>query len=195
MDKIIKGMDVLFKWIMLVAVALLLLCVLLVNVSVLLRYVFSVSFQWTEEMARYLHIGIVILLLGPLVWKSVHINMDLIIQKTRGKTKKIIRIAGELATLFLITYTFIYAYKWVAQLLTYRIKTFSTVFEQWQPSMIIPLGFGIAVLFNIALLLKEIARFNKEDEITQSEILAEARGALESVRSIEEEATKKGENK
>ena len=185
MERLESILDGLSKYIIWFSVITLLVMVVMVNASVLLRYVFSISFQWMEELVRYMHIGIVILLCGPLIWSKSHITMDLIVQKTKGKTKKIVRIIGEICTLILVSFTFVHACSWVEQLLEYRITTFSTVFEQWQPSMIIPLGFGIATLFITALIIHEIVHFNTEDEEEIDLVMEEVKVALEAEAEVQ----------
>ena len=168
MKKFIKLFDGLSNILLLIACVLLLGCAAFVNVAVFLRYLFHVSFQWTEEMARYLHIGVVILLCGPLLWTGGHISMDLLLMKLKGSVRKVVRLIGEFATLCLVAYTFYQSIFYVSSLKATGILTFSTKFEQWMPTMIIPVGFFFATIFCIALIVKEIIQFKQEDVVDDS---------------------------
>lgn len=153
---------------MAVACVLLLLCAAGVNVSVFLRYIFQISFQWTEEIVKYLHIGVVILLCGPLLWTGGHITMDLILMKLKGPVRKIVRMAGEAVTLILVGYTFLNSISYVASLKATGIRTFSTKFQQWMPTAVVPVGFFFATVFCAGLLIREIVQFRQADAADES---------------------------
>ena len=172
MKKIIGFFDKLHDVFYGIACVLLLTCVAFVNVTVVLRYCFHISFQWTEEISRYLHIGVVILLLGPLLWKGNHINMDLILMKLKGKGRKILRLIGEFASLALVGFTFYQSVGYVASLKESGILTFSSKFEQWMPTAIIPIGFLFGTVFLLALIIKELYEFNKA-EVESNEMSSE----------------------
>lgn len=163
MKKFIKAFDTLNDVLQSVASVLLLSCCSLVFLSVILRYCFHISFQWTEEVARYLHIGVVLILLGPLMWIGGHISVDLILQKLQGRARKIVRMIGEAASFALITYTFYFSIIYVKGLKATGVRTFSSKFEQWMPTMIVPIGFFFGVIFCIALIIREIVQFKKEE--------------------------------
>lgn len=164
MNKFIKAFDKLSDAIQAVLVVVLLACCSFVFLSVILRYCFNLSFQWTEEIARYLHIWVVLLMLGPLIWTGGHITMDLVLQKMKGPGRKLVRIFGELCTTALALYTFFYSTIYVGKLMKTGVRTFSSKFEMWMPTMGVPIGFFFGALFCIALLVREIAEFRKEDE-------------------------------
>ncbi|WP_297870813.1 TRAP transporter small permease [uncultured Oscillibacter sp.] len=160
--------DGLSNFLIQISCILLLSCAAFVNIAVFLRYLFHLSFQWTEEVARYLHISVVILLCGPLLWSGGHISMDLLLLKLKGAPRKIVRILGEIVTLVLVGYTFYMSIPYVLSLKATGILTFSTKFEQWMPTVVIPIGFLFATLFCIALIIREIAEFRKEDAADES---------------------------
>ena len=168
MKKFFKLFDGLSNVLLLIACVLLLGCAAFVNIAVFLRYLFHISFQWTEELARYLHIGVVILLCGPLLWTGGHISMDLLLMKLKGPARKIVRLIGEFATLALVGYTFYQSIFYVSSLKATGILTFSTEFEQWMPTMVIPIGFFFATVFCIALIIKEIVQFKQDDAVDDS---------------------------
>jgi len=166
--KIFKMFDNLSDAILFVACVLLLVCAAFVNATVFLRYIFHVSFQWAEELSRYLHIGVVVLLCGPLLWTGGHITMDLVLMKLKGPARKIVRIIGELATLVLVSFTFVKSVTYVSSLKATGVLTFSSKFAQWMPTMVIPVGFFFATVFCIALIVREIVQFKQEDAIDES---------------------------
>lgn len=143
-------------------------CAVFVNATVFLRYLFHVSFQWAEELSRYLHIGVVVLLCGPLVWTGGHIVMDLVLMKLKGYARKTLRIIGHLATLSLVSFTFVKSITYVSSLKATGVLTFSSKFAQWMPTMVIPVGFFFATIFSVALIIREIAQFKQEDAVDDS---------------------------
>lgn len=168
MKKFLKFFDRLSDVLVYVACAMLLTCAAFVNISVFLRYLFHLSFQWTEEIARYLHIGVVVFLCGPLLWMGGHISMDLVLMKLRGAARKIVRMIGEAVTLMLVGYTFYMSIPYVLSLKATGILTFSTKFEQWMPTVLIPIGFFFATVFCAALIVREMIEFKQEDIADES---------------------------
>ena len=179
MKKFIKFFDGISNVVMLIACILLISCAIFVNASVFLRYAFHVSFQWAEELARYLHIGVVVLLFGPLLWTGGHITMDLLLMKLKGAARKCVRIFNEIVTLVLVGYTFYQSIGYVCGLKATGILTFSSKFEQWMPTMLIPIGFFLATLFCVALIIRELVQF-KQDESTDESLNDEISDILSS---------------
>lgn len=179
MKKFLGFFNGLSNVLLMIGCVLLIACAAFVNATVFLRYIFHVSFQWAEEISRYLHIGVVILLCGPLLWTGGHINMDLLLLKLKESGRKIVRIFGELATLGLVSFTFYNSIIYVASLHETHILTFSSKFEQWMPTMIIPVGFFFATVFCIALIVREILQFRQEDAADES-LTAEIEDILDS---------------
>lgn len=131
LKKFLRFFNGLSNFLLTIGCVLLIACAAFVNATVFLRYIFHVSFQWAEEISRYLHIGVVILLCGPLLWMGGHINMDLLLLKLKGRTRKVVRIIGEIATLGLVSFTFYNSIIYVSSLYETHILTFSSKFEQW----------------------------------------------------------------
>ena len=88
--------------------------------------------------------------------------------KLKGPARKIVRLIGEFATLALVGYTFYQSIFYVSSLKATGILTFSTKFEQWMPTMVIPIGFFFATVFCIALIIKEIVQFKQDDAVDDS---------------------------
>ena len=179
LKKFLRFFNGLSNFLLTIGCVLLIACAAFVNATVFLRYIFHVSFQWAEEISRYLHIGVVILLCGPLLWMGGHINMDLLLLKLKGRTRKVVRIIGEIATLGLVSFTFYNSIIYVSSLYETHILTFSSKFGQWMPTMIIPVGFFFATVFCIALIIREILQFKQEDSADES-LTAEIEDILES---------------
>jgi len=132
---------------------------LLVTTAVVLRYGFGVSFQWVEEVALYGQIAIVMLIAGPLLYKVAHIKVDVVYRRLKGIPLWVIDIVNTAICLYVIYSTFNESIGWVQRMKNRGVLTNSGIFEQWMPSMLIPIGFGIATALTILLLAKTIMRF------------------------------------
>jgi len=143
----------------------LLLCALTIMVlaSVAMRFFFSISIQAMEELCRYTFIAFIMLMCGPVVWRESHINVDLLIKKTRGKLRKTLGIINTVMTTAVLGYIVYWAVPWIQNIKRFGQLTSSQKFELWMPNMLVPIGLGLALLFAIALLAKKIAEYNNED--------------------------------
>ena len=130
---------------------------LLVTTAVVLRYGFGISFQWIEEVSLYGQIAIVMLIAGPLIYRGAHIRVDFVLRKLKGIPLWIISVVNAALCLFVVAFVFEISIGWVQRMRTRGVLTNSGIFEQWMPSMLVPIGFSIATVFAVIVLVKTLA--------------------------------------
>lgn len=136
----------------------LLLTAIVLFVNVVLRYVFSASTSWAEELIRYLMIWITFIGGSVCVRKGAHIRMDfLLTMLPKGVADALTRLV------FLIAAGFCAALLWYS----YQLVAFTIELEQtspamgvpmWIPYLAMPLGSALMTLrFLLAAFRKEAA--------------------------------------
>tara|TARA_Y100000022_G_scaffold55898_1_gene47709 strand:- start:33 stop:524 length:492 start_codon:yes stop_codon:yes gene_type:complete len=88
-----------------IASFLILLLIILVSVSVILRYVFSIGFIWLQDLYIWVHAIFILLGLAYTLNKDEHVRIDLLYRSLKKKIKKKINFFGSL--LFGIPVSFI----------------------------------------------------------------------------------------
>jgi len=134
----------------------LLLTTIILFVNVVLRYAFSASTSWAEELIRYLMIWITFIGGGVCVRHSAHIRMDFLLSflpkwAAGLLTRAVYLIAAGFCTALIV-------YSW--QLVEFTIEMEQTSpamgVPMWIPYLAMPLGSALMVLhFVIAAFAKE----------------------------------------
>ena len=75
---------------------LILLLIILVSVSVVLRYVFSIGFIWLQDLYIWIHASFILLGIAFTVKNDGHVRIDLFYRSFTKKKKKVINILGTI---------------------------------------------------------------------------------------------------
>ena len=79
-----------------IASFLILLLIILVSVSVILRYIFSIGFIWLQDLYIWVHAIFILLGLTYTLNKDEHVRIDLLYRSLKKKIKKKINFFGSL---------------------------------------------------------------------------------------------------
>lgn len=138
------------EWVMIVALSVM---VLVMFMQVLLRYVFSTGFAWTEELSRFMMIYMIFIGAAVLASQDGHISVTILDDWLKGVPRKIIKLVQYILTLV-----------YCAVMSQLGLSTLSIVSRQKTPNMqitmdiiyaVIPVSMilmGIYILFKIVLL-------------------------------------------
>ena len=83
---------------------LVLILIILVSISVFLRYVFSIGFVWLQDLYIWVHSLFILLGIGYTLKKDEHVRIDILYRNMNVKKKKIINLFGY--CIFCIPFTF-----------------------------------------------------------------------------------------
>jgi TRAP-type mannitol/chloroaromatic compound transport system permease small subunit len=75
---------------------LVLLLIILVTVSVILRYVFSIGFIWLQDLYIWIHAIFILLGIAFTVKNDGHVRIDLFYRSFRERKKKIVNLLGTI---------------------------------------------------------------------------------------------------
>lgn len=122
--------------------------------GVFARYFFSSSPVWTEELARYCLIWMVMMAANPALKRSEHMKIDMLVNRFPGRGQILCRWTGHLIflgiTFFMTCYGYLYALK-MSQFTTMGLGIPKTV-----PLMAVPVG--MALLFIQYLLMQSASK-------------------------------------
>ena len=150
-----KFMDVVEKIIRILLFITVAVMVVVMIYQVILRYVFSASNSWSEELCRYLFIYSVMLGAAIAVRRNSHLQIDVLTGRFSPRLKNIVTIIATLAGIVFLGYLFFYS----LSLMKTGAKTASAGIPGVNMAMTyfaIPLGIVLMVLCSIEVILKNV---------------------------------------
>jgi TRAP-type C4-dicarboxylate transport system permease small subunit len=126
----------------------------IIFMQVILRYVFMSPLTWPEELARYLLIWISCLGSAYATREGMHISVVFIKNKLPQSTQAAVAIGVHVLVISFFTFGVVQGFKlsfsqWIE--LTSALRLPMTY-----PTLAIPIGFGIMIMFNLELLIQDV---------------------------------------
>jgi len=145
MQSLLKGLRTLLYWFSVVAMAIMLAVTFF---SVISRYIFSFTFEWAEELSRFLFVWSVFLGSALIMGENGHLAVEFLPNILKGK------IAGLFVELFIKVCSYIFIFI----LLTQGFKMTKMMMFQTSPGMGIPMGiiYSVIPLSSILMILYTI---------------------------------------
>lgn len=134
--------------------ALILFMSLAVVTSVVGRSLWNISYDWLEELCRYIHILIVMLGIGVVTYRGDQIVMDLLFKSIKGRAHIILDLFNHICVFVFLILGGYWGLQRVGALMKYGHKTSSKVFYSWQPAMTVPIGFLVGALLTLFVIIK-----------------------------------------
>lgn len=166
------------------------LCLILVNVNVIFRYILNSPIKWTDEVVTSLFVWTVFMGSAYAHRKHAHLGVDIIVNLVHGKGRKVIEFVVsvlEIAILLLLTYI---SAQYVLNLIFKRgvmfkiadgvftwgtvklTKTDTLLIPKWYTGIAVPLGFGLSFCYSIYFFLRDklhLIKAKKPDAQEQAE--------------------------
>lgn len=121
--------------------------------QILLRYIFHSPISWAEELARYLQIWITFLGMGYAFRKKGHISLDIVLSKLPPMLRCVTEIFNDVVMIACALLIIISAPEFLLQ----QNKLSSTLHvPMYLVYAVIPVGFGITILYLIADIIQKI---------------------------------------
>ncbi len=149
------------------------LCLILVNVNVLFRYILNNPIKWTDEVVTSLFVWTVFMGSAYAHRRHAHLGVDILVNLVHGKGRKVIElIVSLLEILILVLLTYISA-QYVLNLIFKRgimfkiadgvftwgtvklTKTDTLLIPKWYTGIAVPLGFGLSLIYSIFFFLRD----------------------------------------
>lgn len=128
--------------------------VILMVYQVILRYIFSASNSWSEELIRYLFIFSTMIAASIAVRRNSHLQIDIFINRLSERLKKIFTIVSTLAGIVFLCMLFVYC----LELCAHAAKNISpgVGISMAVPYACMPMGSVLMILTSVEVVLKNI---------------------------------------
>ncbi|MDO4581604.1 MAG: TRAP transporter small permease [Bacillota bacterium] len=134
--------------------------VLIMGISVIMRYVFHSSLSWSDELSRYIFIWFSFLALSYGINNNTHIRLDLV-ESFFPKTKKFLLIFGDILFVVFI----VYMIKPGIEVINYLINSNQTSAALSIPMYLVYLSFLVGIFFSLVRFIekyiKKLYRFSQ----------------------------------
>jgi len=127
--------------------------VVVVFSQVVSRFVFNAPFSWSEELARYLQVWLILLTSAAVLRKGLHLAVDYAVHSLPAPAKRFLRIVNLGFIIFFLLVVMISGSMLIAATLSH--KTPALQLPMWLVYLALPVGSLLMLLETIALLLKE----------------------------------------
>lgn len=146
MDRIFKGLRALLYWVSVVSMSVMLAIIFL---QVITRYCFGHTFEWSEELARFLFVWVVFLGSALIMGEGGHLAVQLLPSRLQGKA----------AGLVLEVFVNLCSYAFIALLMVQGAKMTSIMTFQTSPGLGLPMSYVYAIMpLSGALMLLYLAK-------------------------------------
>lgn len=144
-------------------------CVILVNLNVIMRYIFNNPIQWVDEVVTSLFVWTVFIGSAYAYRKHAHLGVDLVVNLFHGKTREIIQwVVAILELLILIMLTGVsgqYVYNLIFRKGVIKLTLTETLrLPKWWTGIAVPLGFGLSAIYSIYFFLTDRFHIIKKKE-------------------------------
>jgi TRAP-type C4-dicarboxylate transport system permease small subunit len=119
----------------------------IVILAVILRYFFSISFIWSEELVTMLFIGFSFFGCISAVKEKEHIGIDFIVQSFTSKTRQIFKILASVISIIVLTVVIYASILWIPVAGT--INTPGLQLPYYLFYSIIPVSFVLMILYEL----------------------------------------------
>ncbi len=164
---IMKNLDAVVTGVTLLA------CVILVNVNVLMRYIFKAPLQWSEEIVTSLFVWTVFIGSAYAYRKHAHLGVDIIVNLVHGRAKEILVFIVSVVELMILIMLTVICSEYAYNLLFVR--------GAWKPAVTdilripkfftgiaVPLGFGLSTIYSIYFMLTDRLHLIKKKETVET---------------------------
>jgi TRAP-type C4-dicarboxylate transport system permease small subunit len=134
--------------------------VVVVFSQVVSRFVFNAPFSWSEELARYLQVWLILLTSAAVLRKGLHLAVDYAIHTFSAGVKRWLRVTSLILMIFFLIVVLISGGMLIAA--TASQRTPALQLPMWLVYLALPVGSILMALEAVALLIDELAK--KEPE-------------------------------
>lgn len=135
--------------------------IIITTVEVVRRYIFSESYQWAEELSRYLMVGLAFLG-GAVAYRNKNlIPLDLITNMLPKKIQQILEFILEIVTVIILALLFSLSIQAVMSPVVFRQTSIGFPISMAIPFSSMPIGFGCMLIFAVEHFMDMINGFRE----------------------------------
>ncbi|MDD3794401.1 MAG: TRAP transporter small permease [Lachnospiraceae bacterium] len=134
--------------------------VIIVFVQVIMRYIMGHSISWSEELTRYMFVGMIYMGVNLGIRDEIQIKIDVVDMIFKGKALKMIKVLQYVITLIAIAAGIVGSYYLVK--VGFRATSPSLHMPMWMMYIVFPIGFFLDFIEVIRRIMIEAGK-----EVTQ----------------------------
>lgn len=161
MSKFKKVCDVIEKILLFIVATFAAIMIIITTIEVIRRYLFSQSYQWAEELSRYLMVSIAFLGGAIGYRKKDLIPLDLITGRLSAKTQLIIELVMEATSAVILAVLVYFSINSVMSPVVYKQMSIGLPISMAIPFSSMPIGFGCMILFALEHFLEVPEKFKE----------------------------------
>ena len=156
LKKIFKNLDAIVTSITL------LLCVVLVNANVIMRYFFNSPIRWSEEVVTSLFVWTVFIGSAYAYRNHSHLGVDILVKLFPEKVRNIVEFIIAIFELLVLIMLTVISAQYVYHLLFSRSGAFKPVMTdmlripKFYTAVAVPLGFGVSAVHSVRFMIQRI---------------------------------------
>jgi TRAP-type C4-dicarboxylate transport system permease small subunit len=130
-----------------------------VIVSVILRYVFSISFVWSEEMLTMVFVATTFFGAALGIRESEHITITNFVEGMPAKAKRFFKILSQLIIIIVSLYMIYFSIRIINKV--GKVPSPATGIHKGVYYSVIPLSFGVTIFYSLITILSEFFHIEK----------------------------------
>lgn len=158
-----------------VAAVSLLICVILVNLNIIMRYFFNMPLTWAEEFTTSLFVWTTFIGSAFAYRKHKHLGVDILVKRLPdGARRAVSSVVAVIEVVVLVMLTVISA-QYVYHLMFNRSGAWDPVMTdlmripKWWTGIAVPIGFGLSVFHAIRFMIHRFRGISADDETAEEE--------------------------
>lgn len=155
---VVKNLDAIVTGVSLV------LCTLLVNVNVLMRYILRQPLYWCEEVVTGLFVWTVFIGSAYAYRKHAHLGVDILVNAMPYKLQRVVKVVIQLLELAVLMILTNISVQYVAN--TWDRLSNTLRVPNWYVSIAVPIGFGLSMIYSIYFIIQDLIKMKKKGEKT-----------------------------
>jgi TRAP-type C4-dicarboxylate transport system permease small subunit len=156
-----KVCDIIEKILILLVAVFAAVMITITTIEVVRRYFFSQSFQWAEELSRYLMIGVAFLGAAVGYRKKDLVPLDLITSHLSPRLQLIIELIMEIVSFVILAALLYFSFKTVSSPIVYRQISIGLPISMAIPFATMPIGFTCMILFAVEHFMEMPSKFRE----------------------------------
>ncbi len=136
----------------------LMVCVLLVNLNIIMRYFFSMPIRWSEEVVTSLFVWTVFIGSAYAYRKRQHLGVDILINRLPYRIRRIVDGVMAIVELLVLVMLTVISAQYVYHLIFSRSGALKIVMTdllrvpKWWTGIAVPIGFGLSAYHSVRFL-------------------------------------------
>ena len=134
----------------------LVLCTILVNVNVLMRYILKSPIYWCEEVVTGLFVWTVFIGSAYAYRTHSHLGVDVLVNVMPAKMKKVVKIVIQILECAVLAMLTMISVQYVTN--TWDKLSNTLRVPSWYISIAVPLGFGLSLIYSIFFIIQDLRK-------------------------------------